>query len=57
VVTVDSSGLQVEHVRVTYDVAAAGAAVIAAGLPAEFAAFLASGGRAPGASATATPTF
>jgi predicted phosphodiesterase len=57
VVTVDSSGLQVEHVRVTYDVAAAGAAVIAAGLPAEFAAFLAAGGRAPGASATATPTF
>lgn len=41
---VDGSGARVEFVRVTYDVDAAAAGVIAAGLPHEFATFLRTGG-------------
>jgi predicted phosphodiesterase len=42
---------RVEHVRVAYDVEAAAAGVIAAGLPEEFAELLRSGGKAPAAAA------
>lgn len=42
---------RVEHVRVTYDVEAAAAGVIAAGLPEEFAAFLRAGGTPPAVTA------
>jgi diadenosine tetraphosphatase ApaH/serine/threonine PP2A family protein phosphatase len=44
VVTIGSEPLQVEFVRVEYDVDAAAHAVIEAGLPIEFAAFLQTGG-------------
>lgn len=47
---------RVEHVRVGYDVEAAAAGVIAAGLPEEFAEFLRTGGRPAAATATATAT-
>ena len=47
---------RVEHVRVAYDVEAAAAGVIAAGLPEEFAEFLRTGGKAPVADAAATTT-
>jgi diadenosine tetraphosphatase ApaH/serine/threonine PP2A family protein phosphatase len=43
----------VEHVRVAYDVEAAAAAVLAAGLPPDFAEFLRTGGTQPAAGARA----
>lgn len=45
VLDVGAERVQATHVRVAYDVDAAGAAVVAAGLPPEFATFLATGGR------------